>query len=226
LRSGFDVDYRGLYPRYLSQLSQLARVAEAAPATARLLRLAGVSHVVALHERGFESLRLLGTQPGLFQEPIRVFEVPDPMPRAFVVGGAATRPDREVLAALLDPAFDPSRAVLLDQGPELPPRPVVASVRFLEDGADRVRLEATLDGEGYLVLLDSYDPNWRATVNGLQVPVRRANLAFRAVLLPPGRQLVEFRYRPRALALGLLVSVASLGAALLAWRRGGGLRGT
>lgn len=218
LRAGFEVDYRGLYPLYLSQLSQLVRVFEAGPEVARLMRLGGISHVVALHERGFESLRPLATLPGLLEQPIRVFEVPDPLPRAFVVGGASVRTDRDVLSAFLDPAFDPLQEVLLSEGRALPQRDVDGSAKIVEDRADRVRIEATLKSDGYLVLLDSYDPNWRATVDGGEARVRRANFAFRAVELPPGRHLVELRYRPWALSLGLAVSGLSLGAALLAWR--------
>jgi uncharacterized membrane protein YfhO len=138
-----------------------------------------------------------------------------------VVGGGTRRPDREVVTALLDPAFDPTREVQLDEGRELPPREARGSARFLEDRPDRVRIEATLDGDGYLVLLDSYDPNWRATVDGRPVVLRRANLAFRAVELPSGRHVVEFSYRPWALILGLAVAVTSLGTALVAWRRTG-----
>jgi hypothetical protein len=173
---------------------------------------------VALHERGLESLRPLATLPGLLEQPIRVFEVPDPLPRAFVVGGASVRTDRDVLSAFLDPAFDPLQEVLLSEGRPLPHRDVDGSAKIVEDGADRVRIEVTLKSDGYLVLLDSYDPNWRATVDGSEARVRRANLAFRAVELPPGRHVVELRYRPWALSLGLAVSGLSLGAALLAWR--------
>jgi len=219
LRGGFEVDYRGLYPLYMSQMSQLVRLVETRPELAHLLRMGGVSHVVALHERGFESLRPLATFPGLFEQPIRVFEVPDPLPRAFVVGAASVRTDAEVLSALVDPAFDASKEVLLSEGRPLPPGDAGGSVKVLEDRSDRLRLEASLKREGYLVLLDSHDPNWRASVDGHATPVRRANLAFRAVELPPGRHVVELRYRPWALYVGLALSAGCLAAALLAWSR-------
>ena len=64
-----------------------------------------------------------------------------------------------------------------------------------------MRLEAELSQAGYVVLVDGYDPGWRATIDGRGVPVLRANVAFRAVAVPPGRHVIEYRYRPTSVAL-------------------------
>jgi uncharacterized membrane protein YfhO len=83
-----------------------------------------------------------------------------------------------------------------------------------------VEIEAALDQPGYVVLLDAWDPGWRATVDGSETPVLRANVAFRAVAVPAGRHRIELRYRPRSVLAGLLVSATVLlAAALLAVRR-------
>jgi uncharacterized membrane protein YfhO len=66
-----------------------------------------------------------------------------------------------------------------------------------------VRLLVEADRAGYVVMADAYDPGWRATVDGEATPVLRANVAFRAVAVPAGPHVVEMAYRPRALALGL-----------------------
>jgi uncharacterized membrane protein YfhO len=53
-------------------------------------------------------------------------------------------------------------------------------------------------------------------VDGHEARVWRANHAFRAVSVSPGEHLVEFRYEPAWLTLGLAISGASLaGVAIL-----------
>jgi uncharacterized membrane protein YfhO len=61
-----------------------------------------------------------------------------------------------------------------------------------------------------VVIVDAYDPGWRAWVDGRETSVLRANVAFRAVAVGAGRHEVELRYRPRALGAGIAVSALSL----------------
>jgi uncharacterized membrane protein YfhO len=76
---------------------------------------------------------------------------------------------------------------------------------------DHVAIDASLSRDGWVVLVDAYDPGWRATVDGRPVPLLRANAAFRAVAVPSGRHRIEMRYRPRAVVMGLIASGAGLG---------------
>ena len=62
---------------------------------------------------------------------------------------------------------------------------------------------------GFVVLTDQDYPGWRATVDGVPTPILRANYAFRAVRVPGGRSVVEFRYRPWSVWLGLATSLAT-----------------
>jgi prepilin-type N-terminal cleavage/methylation domain-containing protein len=92
-------------------------------------------------------------------------------------------------------------------GPPEPP-----SVRIVHDGASTVVLEATLNRSGLLVLRDTYDPSWRAEVDGAPAEVARVNGRYRGVALPAGRHVIRFVYRPRDLATGLILSmIAAIG---------------
>lgn len=209
LRSGFDVDYRGLQPDYQSRLT--AGIRQLGPeAQLRLLRLGAVSDVVALHAGGFDGLAPGPAWDSLLADPVRVFGVPDTLPRARAVAGARVADGTEGLALLLDPEFDPAKQILLPAGAASPPASPPGSVRIAEERADRVVLEADLREAGYVVLADAFDPGWRATLDGAPVPVLRANLAFRAVQAPAGRHRVEMVYRPRGLWVGVAVSAAAL----------------
>jgi hypothetical protein len=155
---------------------------------------------------------------------VRVFRVPGSLARARVVGGMRIADDIEGLEWLLDPGFDAEREILLPTGSSsLPSGEASGSVRILEERSDRVVLEAELAAPAYVVLADSYDPGWRATLDGSPAPVLRANLAFRALRVPAGRHRIEMVYRPRALLAGLAVSATALAVviALLAPKKKG-----
>jgi hypothetical protein len=222
LESAFDRDPTALYTASAMQLAARLREVEDTPAHTRLLRLGGVTHVVALHTAGLEDLVPAGTFEGPFPEPIRLFRVPDPLPPTFAVGAARVADDRAALEAVLDETFDPRRVVVLPSGEPRDVRPGFAGEsRIVERRPDRVRLETSLSSDGYVVLLDGYDPGWKATVDGHPVPVQRADFAFRAVAVPAGVHQVEFLYRPATLAWGAALSALALagGAALFAAAR-------
>jgi uncharacterized membrane protein YfhO len=80
-----------------------------------------------------------------------------------------------------------------------------------------VRLRLAAPREQYLVLSDSWYPGWRAFVDGVEAPLERANLLFRAVRLDSGEHVVEFRYEPGWLRFGWVVSAISLALAALLW---------
>jgi len=61
----------------------------------------------------------------------------------------------------------------------------------------RVEIRVNSDAETYLYLADAYYPGWRATVNGEDSPVYRANVMFRAVAVPAGESTVIFEFVPR-----------------------------
>ena len=66
--------------------------------------------------------------------------------------------------------------------------------------------------EAWLFLGDSWYPGWRATVDGREAPVRRANVFGRAVRVPGGRREVVFTYRPAGFDRGLLLAGVALAA--------------
>ncbi len=137
---------------------------------------------------------------------VKVYAATATPARAFVAAEVMVADDREALQLLADPAFDPTRTVLVP--PELAPAmSAIGSsqpVTITDYRPEQVTLRAS--GPGMLVLADAYYPGWEATVSGQPVPVLRANVMFRAVALPPGEHEVRFTYVPRSLALGLLLS--------------------
>jgi hypothetical protein len=148
------------------------------------------------------------------------------MPRAVVVPEARVVPDvGEQIDRLFQPGWD-SRTTALVAGPAAavgdPGAPVPPFATFLEDSPNHVVVEAGAGVQGgHLVLLDSYSPDWKVTVDGRRADMVQADGLFRSVHLTPGRHVVAFAYRPAALVWGAAVSGAALVLmlALLLWPR-------
>ena len=214
----YDLDILGFDAVPVDRLTHRLREVEGTPAHLRLLQIGAVSRVLALEPAAWwRDLVAVGEVPGFFADPIHIFRVPDPLPRAYAVDGVRVARGEAALFALEDPGFDPRREVVLEQGTPHPPAPGMAgTVLLTRTGADVLEASVDMGRDGQLVLVDAYDPGWRATVDGRPVTVARANVAFRAVAVPAGRHRVRLAYRPPAVLIGLVVSaVAVAGVSLL-----------
>lgn len=147
-------------------------------------------------------------------EQMHLYDFDPDARRAYIVPDAGIGPDIDwQLQGLFEPKFKPSAEVLVSAPPPpaagVPGPPVAASAQFVEDGINRVVIRAGLPADGYLALLDSYDPNWSVEVDGSPAPLMRANGLFRAVHLTPGEHTVTFTFRPRLFYIGAAVSVVT-----------------
>jgi hypothetical protein len=142
-------------------------------------------------------------------DTVAVWENLNYLPRVFIVHNAESFTRRLEFYRIQEPSFDPRRVVLLDRGPALSDgatTPAQDWVEIIDYKPESVRLVAQTDRAGYLVLLDSWYPGWRAFVDGREVPVYRANFLFRAIPLEPGEHSIVFELRPLTLYVGAVVS--------------------
>ena len=196
-----------------------------APERVAFLRRSGVRWCVLPDDRGGWP-----TAARIARWHMALFDCEPRAARVFVTTRAVAGQDP---AGQRDALFDPSlpdEAVRLEVVPPVsgrpgPPEPPGAAIAF--DGSNAVRLEATLDREGYVVLRDSFDPGWRADVDGSPGTIARADGLYRAVRLPPGRHVIRFEYRPRTAAAGLIASgSAALVLLIVVFAAGGRRRDT
>jgi hypothetical protein len=103
------------------------------------------------------------------------------------------------------PEVDPRRTVLLERPPADPPSgDTEGTVRILRYENTDIEIEADAPSGGFVVLNDVWHPWWRATVDGKPADILKANVLFRAVVVPPGRHVVRFTFHPLAGALAEL----------------------
>ena len=162
--------------------------------------------------------------PSAFQKiydgEVRVYEVPNVMPRAAIFRAAEILPDDDVLARLKDPAFNPNEKAIMSRE-SLPAdasvlRPLaeasgapISAAQISRYQSQYVSIEAETEAPALLVLNDANYPGWRAYVNGQPAPMVTANYLFRGVFLPAGKSTVEFRYQPRSFQVGIAISLAA-----------------
>ena len=148
---------------------------------------------------------------------IRIDELPDFWPRAWLVHHAAKRDSREVLALL--PQFNYAKMALVEEDPhcalEEPaaaePVPVIERYE-----PERIDIQVRAAAPALLVLSDLFYPGWEAAVDGRRAEILQANYVMRAVAIPEGAHEVRFQYKPASFRAGVAASAAGcLAVALL-----------
>jgi Bacterial membrane protein YfhO len=118
------------------------------------------------------------------------------------------------VAALADPSFDPRQVVQISntkyQIPKGGMTGAIGAIQSLQDSPNAVTIRAESGSGGFLVLADTFYPGWQATMDGTPVEILRANHAFRAVVFPPGKHTVVFRYEPLSFRVGSAMSLLGL----------------
>jgi hypothetical protein len=191
----------------------------------RVLRLASVRWVYSFH--GFER-DLYGSRTRLDSLPGFVYELKDPLPRAYLAEEAVLVDEEiEAFNASITREFDPVRQVALlaaevamadipaerdrvdgpDDGSDSAFKP---AAEIVADEGVEIRISVSPSAVGYLVLTDSDYPGWSAHVDGEERPILLANYFYRAVPVRPGDREVVFTYRSRPFELGRRISAATL----------------
>ena len=190
-----------------------------------LLSLANVRYIISRHPVQDERLSLLPSavrdaqvrwasrdkKPKLLDilrgraqgMPLFVYENRETFPRYFLVSGATVFEDETALLAALKYAThdDLRSTAYLVRGdavdvPLTRPGTQSGAVTILRQTPDQVELEVVTDSPALLVAATSFSPYWKATIDGLGVPVLPAYHTFQRVTVPTGTHRVSLGYEP------------------------------
>jgi hypothetical protein len=115
--------------------------------------------------------------------------------------------EKAVLNTYYAASFDPRQEVLLTQPVEFQPSDQFrGQVEQVEYRPNHVTIKTRQEGNGFLVLNDTYFPGWTVTVDGQPGTILKANHYYRAVKLGPGEHTLEFDYFPQGFKEGLITS--------------------
>jgi hypothetical protein len=194
------------------------------PRTPRLLDTFGVRAVLVDRRVQVPSLggdRIAYDGPGGL-----VLEHRTALPLAYVA--YSWRPSARVEASLFGVAAgttaqarDEPMVETADRSPAGDP-PAATPARITARTDTSVTVDVDAQRAGRLILLDTFYPGWKATVDGRSATIEAANAAFRAVAVSAGRHEVRFEYRPASVRTGVIVSLFALVCLLGAVSRRGG----
>ena len=98
---------------------------------------------------------------------------------------------------------------------EQPAQPAESwGVTWLPASVNERNLLVYTDVDSWLVVSQSYHPDWRAYVDGAPANIARVNLGLTGVLVPAGAHAVSMRYESRDLAIGVLIASVDVALAL------------
>lgn len=130
--------------------------------------------------------------------------------------------DEQALGAITAQDFNPRAVVFL---PDAAREQITVSnqtqcvVKPLHFGQNRIEAEVAAAEPSLIVLSQTFYHYWHAEVDGQEVPLLRANVAFQALQVPAGNHHLALVYRDPGLVVGGCISVISLVACGFIWRR-------
>ncbi len=77
------------------------------------------------------------------------------------------------------------------------------------EGFNKISFVTKSTNDALLFLSESYNPGWKAYVDGIRTDILRANYIFQTIFLPKGEHNVEFIYYPESFKIGKKVSLLS-----------------
>ena len=171
---------------------------------------------------------------------LRLYEVVETLPRAFVASSLVKCNQEQVLSSFLKGPSLPGAGVYIEEDQKLPPasdwfanfdgangdgcvrtedlasnsevRKLSGTnkVTFLQDQNEHVALSVQCDKDSLVVLNDRFYPGWKAKIDSVPATIYRANGFMRSVYVTKGSHLVEFDFRPDSLRFGFYLAALAI----------------
>lgn len=148
------------------------------------------------------------------QDDWQIYQNKNVLPRIALFGSYRVEDSsKKIIDTLYDPNFDFQKTVIIeDQLPEgyyIKPDSKKSMYDILYT-PNQITLKTNSTQDQLLFISDNFFPGWKATVNGEDTQIIRANYTFRAVPLKAGTNSVRLYYSPESFRIGLWISIFSL----------------
>ena len=164
------------------------------------LAAAGVAYVMMPSGRNLPGTTIVYTEPG-----VAIAEVPNPRPFAYAATSVASASGPEQAAHML--AGAPLGPVVVEG---CCPVAGSADVTSIALAPGLVQLGVTAADRATIVVQQSYQPGWEASIDGQPAEIFPANVLFQAVTVPAGKHLITLSYRPASVTIGAITTVVGI----------------
>ena len=133
-------------------------------------------------------------------------------PHAFLVGKYRVIKDqKQILKTIFSDHFDLRSEVVLEKNPEINMAEGDLGVaQIISYKPNSIEISVNSKSNALLFSTDNFALGWKASVDGKNTPILRANYAFRATPVKKGRHIVRFFYDPWSFKLGVYLSAFGL----------------
>ena len=111
--------------------------------------------------------------------------------------------------------LDPMQTAVVDKKFEGVVKPMsadsTATIELLAYEPNYLKYEVSAEKGGTVVFSEIYYPGWKSTIDGKEVAHGRANYILRAMNVPAGKHVVEFRFDPTSLHVTENIALIALG---------------
>jgi hypothetical protein len=150
-----------------------------------LMDLIGVRYVLSLYDIQSDELAKI-----MEEEQTKLYENKNHLPRVFFVGETSFAKDKETAIAKV--MNGDLKKVAVVEGLRDSKWSDKGNVEILEINENSIELKTENEGDGFLVLVETFYPSWKAKIDGIETQIYRTNFNFRGIVVPQGNHIIEF----------------------------------
>jgi hypothetical protein len=136
----------------------------------------------------------------------------DVLPHAFLVGDyKVINDEKQILKTIFSHDFNSGREIILENDPGIvKTNENIGNAEILNYRPNEIEISVNSKANSLLFLTENYYPGWKASIDGRNVPILRADYTFRAIPIAAGKHSVRFYYDPWSFKIGIYLFIAGL----------------
>lgn len=138
-----------------------------------------------------------------------ILKNPNALERIYFAPSIIVLNPKEAENLIKDEKFNPKTKVILSQNLGIEKVSGEGTAEITKYSSNLIKIKTNTKEQEVLVLADKFEEGWKAKIDDKETKISRANLIFRAVLVPPGIHEIAYYYWPLSFDIGIKVTTLS-----------------